>query len=207
MRIVIKNLKKEDYKSAVKIFTEGFLEEPLHIMAFPDMKTRIRCTRLVYELILFHLIPGIKRKAAGAYVDGRLVGVRDYTPPRKKIAWTPELDKAVSEMRRKAKDESINLIGEYAQTCGSVRPEEPHYYLNDMAVLRTHRGHGIGRKLLEYVEKQCLKNPSTVCTALDATNPKNVSLYKSWGYKTFKKIKFHTITCYKMKKILKDNNV
>ncbi len=201
--IRIKQLPVSDYKNAVKIFTDGFIEEPLHILAFPDIKTRIHCTKLVYELILFHLLPGLRMKAAGAYLDGRLVGVLDYTPPGNRAEWTPELESAVGDMRRKAGTPAINMIGEYARKVGAGRPAEPHFYLNDIAVMRTFRGKGIGRKLFEYVEKQCLRNSDTVCTALDASSIKNVELYKSWGYKIFKTIRFHSLTCYKMKKVLK----
>lgn len=203
MTVVIKQLRKRDYSIALEIFTEGFLEEPLHILAFPDLKTRICCTRLVYELILYHLLSGLNMKAAGGYDGGKLVGVLDYTPPARHAVWTPALDNAVKEMRRKAGTESIDIIGEYARKIGAIRPDEPHFYLNDIAVLKSYRGKGIGRKLFEYVERQCLRNSATVCTALDATNLKNVELYKSWGYEVFKKIKFRSLTCYKMKKTLK----
>jgi GNAT superfamily N-acetyltransferase len=202
LNIEIRNIETSELESAVIIFTEGFLEEPLHIMAFPEIEKRKRLTKLVYELIVYHIVPEMKMKLKGAFAEGVLAGVLDYTPPNTKSVWSDSLGLAVEDMRKKANDESINLISEYAMKCGSVKPEETHYYLNDIAVLKSFRGKGIGRMLFEYVENECRQNADAKCIALDATNNKNVSLYESWGYKVFKEIEFYDLICYKMKKDL-----
>ncbi len=203
MEIKIKQIETNELETAIDIFTECFLEEPLHIFAFPEIEKRKRCTRLVYELVVHHLIPGLKMEIIGAYTGGRLVGVLDYTPPNQNAEWSEELEEAVGEMRRKANDDAINIIGEFAQLSGQVKPGETHFYINDVAVLKEFRGKGIAKKLFEYVENECLTHPEAVCTALDATSRKNVSLYEHWGYKVYKKIPFHDITCNKMKKQIK----
>jgi GNAT superfamily N-acetyltransferase len=200
LKIEIRNIEKSEIESAINIFTEGFLEEPLHIFAFPDIEKRKRLTRLVYELVVHHIIPEMRMEMKGAFVDGKLAGVIDYTPPNTNAVWTDSLEIAVEDMRKKANDESINIISEYAMKCGSVKPEDSHFYLNDVAVLRTYRGKGIGKKLFEYVENECKRSTVAKCTALDATNQKNVSLYESWGYKVFMEIAFYDIVCKKMRK-------
>ena len=202
LEIAIKNIEVQEIESAIDIFTEGFLEEPLHIMAFPETEKRKRLTRLVYELIIYHIVPEMNMKLIGAYADGVLAGVLDYTPSDTMVSWSDSLNKAVEEMRIKANDTAINLIGEYAMKCGSVRPVERHYYLNDIAVSRTYRGKGIGKKLFDYAEEECRQHQDIKCIALDATNPKNVSLYQSWGYEVFKEIEFYDLICFKMKKNL-----
>ncbi|MDD5362797.1 MAG: GNAT family N-acetyltransferase [Ignavibacteria bacterium] len=200
MKIEIRNIEKSEIETAIEIFSEGFIEEPLHIIAFPELEQRKRLTRLVYELIVFHIVPEMNMKLIGAFADQVLAGVLDYTPPNTNAVWTKSLGNAVEDMRKKANDESINLISEYAMKCGSVKPEESHFYLNDIAVLKSFRGNGIGRKLFQHVEDECVRHPAAKCTALDATNPKNLLLYESWGYKVFKEIKFYDLICYKMKK-------
>ncbi len=203
MEIKIKQIEPNELETAIGIFTECFLEEPLHILAFPEIEKRRRCTRLVYELVVYHLVPGLKMKIIGAYIGGNLVGALDYTPPNQNALWSEELDEAVKDMRRKANDEAINIIGEFAQISGMYKPEETHFYINDVAVLKEFRGKGIAGKLFEHVENECRAHPEAVCTALDATSPKNVSLYEHWGYKIYKEIPFHDITCHKMKKQIK----
>jgi hypothetical protein len=198
MKITLKNIESSYYKEAVKIFTKAFASDPLHLFAFPDAKERLRITKLVYELVILAIVPEMKLKIKGAFVDGRLKGAIIYTPPDRKFEWNEKMDKAVSVMRKKAKNENIRLIGEYAMTSGKLKPRKPHFYLNELAVLPEMQGNGIGTKLMLSVEPECRKHPAAVGLALDTTNIRNVNLYKKIGYKVRKEFDFYELKGYCM---------
>lgn len=202
MNIKIKNLNSSYHKKAVEIFSKAFVNDPLHLFAFPDDKERKRITKLIYELVLLTIVPEIKLKMKGAFVNDKLVGALIYTPPERKWIWSDKLDKAVKVMRKKAKDERIRLIGEYAMTSGKYKQKKPHFYLNELAVLPEMQGNGIGTKLMLSVEPECKKHPTANGTALDTTNIRNVNLYKRIGYKLRRKFEFYDLTGYCMFKKL-----
>lgn len=198
MDIKIKNLNKFYYKNAVSIFTDAFVSDPLHLFSFPDEKDRIRITKLVYELVILSIVPEIKLKMKGAFVNNKLAGAIIYTPPVCKWRWNDILDLAVKEMRRKAKNENIRFIGEYAMTSGKFKPKKPHIYLNELAVSPQMQGKGIGTKLMLLVEQELKKYPEAIGLALDTTNIRNVNLYKKIGYKVVRKFDFYGLMGYCM---------
>jgi ribosomal protein S18 acetylase RimI-like enzyme len=202
MNYKITKIPENLYSEAVDIFTNAFIDDPLHLFAFPDLKERIRITKLIYELVVGHIVPGMNLSFIGIFVNDILAGVQTYTTPQSKI-WSEELDKAVLKMREKAKNESLNLIGEFSGLTMKHRPKEPHYYLNDLAVSEKYRRKGYGKALMEYAENECLLNPFTSITALDTTNPDNVRLYEKYGYSVNTEYDFMGIKCYSMYKIIK----
>ena len=198
MNFSIKTLNSGYYETAVKIFTKAFVSDPLHLFAFPEEKERERITKLVYELVILYIVPEMDLKMHGAFADDKLTGALIYTTPESNHNWSDKLDYAVNEMRRKANNERIKFIGEYAMTSGKFRPEVPHFYLNELAVIPEMQGRGIGTKLMLSVEPECLKHPTTKGTALDTTNIRNVNLYKRLGYEVVQEFEFYELTGYSM---------
>jgi len=198
MNFSIKTLNSGYYETAVKIFTKAFVSDPLHLFAFPEEKERERITKLVYELVILYIVPEMDLKMHGAFADDKLTGALIYTTPESNHNWSDKLDYAVNEMRRKANNERIKFIGEYAMTSGKFRPEVPHFYLNELAVIPEMQGRGIGPKLMLSVEPECLKHPTTKGTALDTTNIRNVNLYKRLGYEVVQEFEFYELTGYSM---------
>jgi len=189
-----KNLSK-----AVDILTNSFIYDPLHIFAFPDTEERKRITKLIYELVIYHIVPGMNLSLIGITENNIPAGVLTYTTPQSKT-WTEELDIAVSEMYNKTKNESVKLIGEFSSMTVKHRPKEPHYYLNDLAVAKEFRRKGYAKALMEFAENECRLNPFTELTALDTTNPDNVRLYMKYGYYVNTDYNFYGIKCYSMYK-------
>jgi GNAT superfamily N-acetyltransferase len=190
-------------KAAVKIFSDAFSEDTLFRFAFPDAEQRYRLTGIMYEFVVYELVPMMRLKLKGLYVKEKLVAVGVYTTPESKTEWTKNLDKAINKMREKAKDESISMIGGYSMKSRKFKIEEPHFYFNELAVSPGEQGKGYGKAMFEYVESQCLKHPAAKGIGLDTPNPDNVKIYKHLGYKVTHKFKFFDLTGYTMYKKIK----
>ncbi len=202
MNLKISKIPEYLFPETVDIFTNAFFEDPLHIYAFPDITERKRITKLIYELVVYHIVPGMNLSLIGISENNLLSGVMTFTTPQSKT-WTEELDIAVSEMYDKARNESIKLIGEFSGMTVRHRPKEPHYYLNDLAVAKEFRRKGYAKELMEFAENECRLNPFTELTALDTTNPENVRLYMKYGYYINTEYDFNGLKCYSMYKKIK----
>lgn len=199
MKYKITNISENLLPEAVEILTDSFIEDPLHIFVFPDAQARKRITKLIYELVIYHIVPGMNLSFIGIFENDILAGVLTYTTPQSKT-WTEELDNAVLKMREKANYEMVNAIGEFSSITLNHRPKEPHYYLNDLAVAKEYRRKGYAKALMEFAENECSQNPFTCITALDTTNSDNVRLYMKYGYYINTEYDFHRVKCYSMYK-------
>jgi GNAT superfamily N-acetyltransferase len=201
---MIKELKKaSELKNAVGIFTDAFVNDSLFIFAFPDPVQRRRLNKIMHEFVVLELVPAMKLKLKGLYVNDKLLAVGTYTTPESKTDWTGRLDKAVKDMRKKANDDSIGLIGEYSMKSRDLKIKEPHFYFNEFAVTPKEQAKGYGKAMFRYVESQCLKHPKAKAVYLDTPNQLNVKIYKRFGYKVIHKFKFHGLTGYTMYKKIK----
>lgn len=197
--ILIKSIKNnDDLKPAIKIFSDAFSEDTLFRFAFPDKKQRRRLTKIMYEFVVCELVPMMKLKLNGLYVNNKLVSVCIYTTPDGKTEWTDELASAVNRMRNKANDDKIGLIGEYSMKSRKFKIVRPHFYFNELAVSPKQQGKGYGKMMFEYVESQCRKHSSAKSVWLDTPNPKNVMIYKHFGYSVKHRFKFRELTGYVM---------
>jgi GNAT superfamily N-acetyltransferase len=97
------------------------------------------------------------------------------------------LQNALDEIKVKANNERINLIGEFAQLSGNIKLPFIYFYANELAVSRKYRRKGIGRKLMERVEYDTLKSGINYIV-LDTTRDDNFTLYKKWNMNYFKNI-------------------
>jgi len=202
--ITIKSIKnKEDFNTAVKIFSDAFSEDTLFRFAFPDKNQRLRLTKIIYEFVVKKLVPIMKLKLKGLYVNGKLVSVCTYSTPESKKGWTDELSVAVDKMQKKANDKFIGLIGEYSVKSRQFKIKEPHFYFNELAVTPGEQGKGCGKIIFEYVESQCRKHPAAKSVWLDTPNPVNIKIYKHLGYKIMHRFKFYDLTGCLMCKITK----
>jgi GNAT superfamily N-acetyltransferase len=198
---MIKELSNSDLPNAVDIFTECFYDDPLHVYAFPDVNERERLTRIMYEFIIYHLVPGMFMKLYGYFETSGLAGVIAFSPYNPERKWNDLMQFEVDEMKARAKNDRINLIGDFSRESGSVKLPFDYCYANELGVLKKYRGKGIGGKLLAFIETETLKTGINYI-ALDTANKKNLELYYSRGYKLFKEYLFKELKCYKMYKFL-----
>ena len=203
MNIKIKNISSVNYKKTVNVFARAFVNDPLNIFAFPDEKERARITEIIYKFVIMSMVPEMDLKIKGAFENEKIVGALIYTLPESKIGWINKLDSAVIEMRRKANNEKMKLIGEYAIKSAKYKPKFPHIYLNELAVLPEFQNHGIGTDLMKSAETESEKHTTAVGLGLDTTNINNVRLYKKLGYEIVKEFKFYELKGFSMFKKLK----
>lgn len=194
---MIKEIRKYDYPRAVEIYLECFTDDPLHILAFPELNERLRLTKLIYEFIVYKLVPEMKMKIYGYFEDSEPAGVITFSPHEPDRKWNDNLQNALDEMKVKANDKRINLIGEFAQLSGNIKLPFNYFYANELAVSREYRRKGIGRKLMERVESDALKSGINYIV-LDTTSEDNFMLYKKWDYELFQIYFFKELKCYKM---------
>ena len=153
-------------------------------------------------MMVFDITPGLNLRLKGAYNGNELAGCIIYTLPDT-FSWNENLDKAVEKMRKKASNESVNLIGEYARKSASHKPQENHIYINELAVKKTFRRKGVAGMLIKNAENEAVnfKNINSAC--LETTKNLNVEIYKKFGYNISVIFRFMGMRVYQMKKILK----
>jgi len=197
--IQIKKIGKEDLAAAVEIFTEGFVDDPLHLNLFPEIKERERVTRCIYEMMVYDIVPGLNLQLNGLYFKNQIAGCLIYTRPDAK-EWHEGMMEAVTEMRTKAGSPNIKYIGEYAMKTSALKPKETHFYLNELSVKKQFRRRGFARILIETAEKDAINFTGVKIIGLDTTNILNVEIYKKIGYNVFHEFNFMDLTGYVMVK-------
>lgn len=60
---------------------------------------------------------------------------------------------------------------------------QPHYHLNMIGVRRSHAGEGLARQLLDAVHAMSRDDPASYGVSLTTEDPRNISLYRYFGYK------------------------
>jgi len=196
---MIRNLiSNKECGKAVKIFADAFVNDTLFLYSFPNEQQRKKATKIIYRFVVFELAPIMKLKLKGLFLNGNLVSVCTYTTPESYTGWTDKLEEAVQKMRKRVKSHSIALIGEYSIKSRKFKIEKPHFYFNELAVTPKKQGRGYGKMMFAYVESQCRKHSSAKSVWLDTPNPKNVEIYKHFGYIVRHKFKFRELTGFVM---------
>ena len=191
--IQIKKIGKEDLAAAVEILTEGFVDDPLHLNLFPEIKERERVTRCIYEMMVYDIVPGLNLQLNGLYFKNQIAGCLIYTTPDSN-EWHEGMMEAVTEMITKADSPNIKYIGEYAMKTSALKPKETHFYLNELSVRKQFRRKGIARMLIDSAEKDAINFPEVKIIGLDTTNYLNVEIYKKIGYNVFHEFNFMDLT-------------
>jgi len=180
MEAIVKPLKAEHYPEAVDLYTEAFSADPLFIFAFPEKAQRLRLTRIMYEFVVYEMVTKLDLVLKGAFIGNTLTGCVIYTTPDSS-GWNDSMNEAIDKMRKKARDERINLIGEYARL-NKYSTDVEHFYGNELAVGADYRMHGIGKLLNDSMVDECMKHRSARGIIIDTANEKNVKTYLKWGW-------------------------
>jgi GNAT superfamily N-acetyltransferase len=194
--IIIKSIPEHLLPEAVEIYTQGFMDDPLFLFAFPEDEQRKRLTKVMYEFVVYDLVPKLNLTMKGAFIDDSLAGCIIYTTPDAR-EWNEDMNIAIQKMRDKANDERINIIGEYARL-KKYEPGVPHFYGNEISVMKKYRKHGIGKSLAEDMINECASHATAKGIVIDTANPDNLSLYKKWGFALKATIDFYDIKSYAM---------
>jgi GNAT superfamily N-acetyltransferase len=194
--ILIKDIPEIQYREAVDIFSEAFYDDELFVFAFPEPAQRNRLTEIMYEFVVYVMVPMLNLKLKGAYVKDKLAGCVIYTTPDADN-WGEQMMDSIQKMREKANDERINLIGEFARL-GGYEPEGIYYYGNELAVKKEYRGRGIGKALVYSIIDDCRNSDECRGILIDTANPDNIEMYKRWGFELKETKDFYKIKKYFM---------
>lgn len=197
--ILVKKITEEDFKAAIDVYTEAFTDDPLHVYLFPEFEERVRITKLFYEMVVNNFVYGLNLQIKGVYENNILAAVLIYSRPDS-TDWNKDMMNVVIEMRREARNEKVNYVSEYTLKANNFKPREKHFYLNELAVGKKHRGKGFARTLINEAEKDASNFPEVKIMGLDTSNKTNVDIYKKIGFEVYKEFPFRSLKGYVMRK-------
>lgn len=83
-------------------------------------------------------------------------------------------------LERTVAPERLSVIGAVFEQMARYHPDGPHWYLPLIGVDSRHQQQGHGSALLEHTLRQCDRDRTAAY--LEATNPRNLSLYERHGF-------------------------
>jgi GNAT superfamily N-acetyltransferase len=118
----------------------------------------------------------------GCVDDEAIYGVACISFPERP-GWPPELDRVYEELKIQIGTESARRLEAYGRLSDEHRPDDPHHFLAVLGVDPHYQGRGLGRRLLEGIQRMAAAHPSSIGVALDTENPDNLPFYQRFGYK------------------------
>lgn len=94
----------------------------------------------------------------------------------------PEVAGIAAAAWRELGEDARRRYEEYAAASGFFAQHPPHLHLNMIGVRRDRKGSGLGRVLLEAVRRLAEAEPAWDGVSLTTENPRNVDLYRHFGY-------------------------
>ncbi len=173
-------MENNDIQESAKVLSLAMLNNPLHIAVFQgnSENERLEIEKMFYELLI--KLPGIVFLAKK---HQKIVGVM-----RLKSC----VGREVIDESNEFKDEN-NISGRksiWHKEWATYDPLEQHWHLGPIGVLPSHRGMGIGSRLMQRFCKEV-----DTCSAkafLETDLDENVRFYKKFGFKIISKsIIFH----------------
>ena len=166
----------DSLESVVDVFAEAFAGYP--VMRFTvgdegDVAARERrLVRLFVE----------RRVARGGpmYATPDFSGAILLTTPNEPES--PRAAEISAEAWRELGEEARLRYDQYAKASNFFASYPPHLHLNMIGVRRSIKGAGVGRVLLDTVRALAEAEPSWNGVSLTTENPRNVELYKHFGY-------------------------
>jgi ribosomal protein S18 acetylase RimI-like enzyme len=164
--------------AARRVVSQAFAEDPLLVWIFPDPSTRPECTAawmglFVEEYLLHGRVDTIE-------IDGQVVAVALWRIPANTVMPHPELPSIPGLLGVLIGPERQARVGDALRAFSTARPTEGIGYLQFLAVLPSHQGQGLGRRLiqpgLDALSQRGLD------AYLETTNPRTLSFYASLGF-------------------------
>lgn len=118
----------------------------------------------------------------GVEREGRVVAVANINPPHS-VPAPPELIQRYEEMCRVLGDKAIQRFHAFADACGPLEPDEPHYYLGMIGVRREAQGLGCARQLLDELHRLSANDPASSGVVLTTETQENLPFYEKFGYR------------------------
>jgi ribosomal protein S18 acetylase RimI-like enzyme len=170
-----------DEAAVIAVVTLAFSTDPVARWIYPDP-----------HQYLTHFPPFVQAFGGRAfahgsayYVDG-YAGAALWLPP----GVQPDEDTLVSFIQNTVGEWERGDVSAVFEQMGSYHPHEPHWYLPLIGVETLHQGHGYGAALMEHALAPCDRDQRLAY--LEATNPRNASLYQRHGFEVLGTIQVGT---------------
>ncbi|MFW6094260.1 MAG: GNAT family N-acetyltransferase [Pseudomonadota bacterium] len=111
-----------------------------------------------------------------AFVTDYCRGAALWLPP----GVTPDSEAMAALMAEMAPEALLEDLGILMAQMATYHPEEPHWYLPQIAVDPACQGQGLGAALMKHALARC--DADGVIAYLESSNPRNVSLYERHGF-------------------------
>lgn len=167
----------------VDVFADAFAGYPVMRFTVGDQgevaARERRLVRLFVERRVARTGPmyAIAEKAPSRNLLGAiLLTLPEEPPPGPEIA-----DISTAAWRELGEDARLRY-DDYAAASNFFADYDPHLHLNMIGVRRAQKGSGLGRVLLDAVRQIAEENPAYSGVSLTTENPRNVDLYRHFGY-------------------------
>ena len=188
----------DDIDAVVDVLADAFSGYP--VMRFTvgtagDVATRQR--RLVQLFVTRRVVRGGPMYAVTAPGASGFAGAILLTLPGE-----PESSPAAAhisvEAWRELGDDARLRYEEFAAAADFFRDYPPHLHLNMIGIRHAYKGRGLGRMLLEKVSALAKAEPAWAGISLTTENPRNVDLYRRFGYDVVGEGRFGSLTTWGM---------
>jgi ribosomal protein S18 acetylase RimI-like enzyme len=168
--VPVRDATPDDLQLVARVCTEGFADDPVMTWVFQDVATRQSGMAMAFTgLAHSYFAPG----SAVHVVDDACVTLW-RTPAHEE---PPGVGEPGPSPFPPDVNERFRILGEIMQ---ATHPHEPHWYLNVISTLPSHRGQGLGARALEPVLAVC--DAEGMPAYLESSNPRNMSLYRRHGF-------------------------
>lgn len=167
---------RADLDAVTEVITTSFHDDPVWGWAFPDPGRRPQQYRAFWRL----LVAGALRYPWVRVTDGCEAATVWIPPGGTEL--TPEQEGELEPLLRElVGDGQARLVLELIERFEAAHPrDEPHYYLSLFGTHTSHRGKGIGMRLL--ADDLSLIDGEGLPAYLESTNDANLDRYASMGF-------------------------
>lgn len=167
---------ERDIVTAGRVLGAGFADDPVMQWVFADAGAKA-----IAKLFEFMAVE-VYEPLGGTYVADDGGGAAAWTPPDPE-PWSDERGgRFGAAMLAVASPDDMARLGVLNEIMQEHHPKESHWYLSAIAVDPSRRGQGIGTQLLDATIG--LVDAAGLPAYLESSNPRNVSLYERFGFRT-----------------------
>lgn len=183
-----------DYDEVVELLVSAFLENPLHLVLFPDVGPEgRRQRRSLFAILLDMLGDGPKVVATD---DARIVGFAHWESSPGCRPSSEVLATAAPRLAAELDSEVLGRVIAWRRAWGEQDPESPHSHFGPLAVRPEFQGHGIGRALLAHYCS--VIDASRETGYLETERPRNVAIYRNSGFEVTAEVEVLGVPCWFM---------
>jgi ribosomal protein S18 acetylase RimI-like enzyme len=171
MEILVKSASAAEQDAVFGVVTAAFLTDPIARWMYPEAHQYFAVGGSFASAFAGNAFAN----GSAYYVDG-YAGAALWLPP----GIHPDEDTLLAVLKGTiAKDRHENVFALFEQM-GKYHPEEPHWYLPQIAVDPMHQGRGYGSALMRHALLAC--DGDKKLAYLESSNPRNLSLYIRHGF-------------------------